>query len=722
MRQILTLSVLALLAVGPADAVLEQSWSNPSPTGAEIAALAHDPDTGRTVAVGRVGAVVTSDDAGQTWTDRTDLGQLAADLHDVLVTAPDACVAVGGGGAAYRSFDGGVTWEAVPVPGATILRNVERVGSTLIAVGDGGVVARSADGGATWLVLGDVPFDIQGQGWADASTGVVVGSFDAYITTDGGFIWTEIPEAASTGFMTDADWFSASHGFIMYDFGYFETTDGGDTWVEQSSLGSDEPLYLGQMVELAPDHWVLASDGEGAEMWVTEDAGDTWTVTDERFWARGYVDLVRHPDGTLLSASELGDLIRSVDDGQSWTNTTLSPGVDDRRVVLGQLAARPDGVLFAGGRDSGSHVQFMRSDDAGASWTEVSHPGTWFHTMGFNTSELGITGGDQNVIHRTTDGGDSWTTIPLTHPLGTGYRAADLAMPDDTHFFVSGFGAGQGGVFRSDDAGESWEFASTGIPASTGLGAIFFVDALTGYTGGGGATTAHFYRTTDGGDSWQAMSTAGFPSGIRDTYWYSADEGLVCGWITPGGIIRTTNGGEDWETVSDVPVRFLVPLGGSSLLALPSQGSAVLVSDDRGQTWAEVPTLLPHAPECALAAGAGDFFVAGDATRIVLVDRDDVVAVGATDAPVSGAMLRPVRAVGARFALEVGGLAGAVEVSIHDVTGRRVETLPGTVPPGRSVTLAWTGLDHRGRALSPGVYFARLEGVSGVTARLVLAR
>jgi len=168
-----------LLLAGTAHAVPEQRWVNPSPTGAEIVALAHDAGTGRTVAVGRVGAVLTSDDAGLTWTDRTDLEGLAADLLDVIVTGPDTYVAVGTGGAAYRSFDGGVTWDDVPIAGVETLRDVEEVGSLLVAVGDGGVIARSLDGGASWLPLGDVPFDIRGQGWADASTGVVVGSFDA---------------------------------------------------------------------------------------------------------------------------------------------------------------------------------------------------------------------------------------------------------------------------------------------------------------------------------------------------------------------------------------------------------------------------------------------------------------------------------------------------------------------------------------------------------------
>jgi hypothetical protein len=51
----------------------------------------------------------------------------------------------------------------------------------------------------------------------------------------------------------------------------------------------------------------------------------------------------------------------------------------------------------------------------------------------------------------------------------------------------------------------------------------------------------------------------------------------------------------------------------------------------------------------------------------------------------------------------------AVDLTVHDVAGRRVRLLrSGPLPAGRH-EVAWAGRDERGRAVAPGVYFLRLE-------------
>jgi len=116
------------------------------------------PGTGRYVAVGPAGAILSSSD-GFNWTSRTPAG-FATDLYAVAalnstVNSPAGptplFVAVGAGGAAIRSTDG-VTWtSSVPTNGSgAALRAITLSGSTFIAVGDGGRIQVSADG-ANWV-------------------------------------------------------------------------------------------------------------------------------------------------------------------------------------------------------------------------------------------------------------------------------------------------------------------------------------------------------------------------------------------------------------------------------------------------------------------------------------------------------------------------------------------------------------------------------------------
>jgi flagellar hook assembly protein FlgD len=63
--------------------------------------------------------------------------------------------------------------------------------------------------------------------------------------------------------------------------------------------------------------------------------------------------------------------------------------------------------------------------------------------------------------------------------------------------------------------------------------------------------------------------------------------------------------------------------------------------------------------------------------------------------------------------------AGVVELSVHDLAGRRVRTLAsGTLAAGRH-TLAWDGADDGGRRVHPGVYLLRLADGERVQTRRV---
>jgi hypothetical protein len=65
----------------------------------------------------------------------------------------------------------------------------------------------------------------------------------------------------------------------------------------------------------------------------------------------------------------------------------------------------------------------------------------------------------------------------------------------------------------------------------------------------------------------------------------------------------------------------------------------------------------------------------------------------------------------------------AVRISVFDVHGRRLTTLPAeTQGPGRH-SAVWDGLDESGREVSPGIYFYRLDADNQRTVRkMVLAR
>jgi hypothetical protein len=76
------------------------------------------------------------------------------------------------------------------------------------------------------------------------------------------------------------------------------------------------------------------------------------------------------------------------------------------------------------------------------------------------------------------------------------------------------------------------------------------------------------------------------------------------------------------------------------------------------------------------------------------------------------------------FALPSGSESGRTRVRVFDVTGRLVrELVDGKVPGGRLQEATWDGRDHKGKPVSSGIYYIRLEsGREGKTVKVVFAR
>src|SRR5512140_169459 len=71
-------------------------------------------------------------------------------LYGVASSAPDTWVAVGDVGTIVRSTDAGLSWTLVASPIGDPLRGIAFRGSLGLAVAIGGRIIRTTDGGASW--------------------------------------------------------------------------------------------------------------------------------------------------------------------------------------------------------------------------------------------------------------------------------------------------------------------------------------------------------------------------------------------------------------------------------------------------------------------------------------------------------------------------------------------------------------------------------------------
>ena len=233
--------------------------------------------------------------------------------------------------------------------------------------------------------------------------------------------------------------------------GVWRTTNGGQTWSNITD-GKTDISSVGAMAIAPSDANVIyVGTGEsqmredltpGTGMYRSTDAGATWTrlgladshqigdiVVDPRDPDRAYVAALGHAFGPN---AERG-VFRTIDGGKTWKKVLFindSTGAND----LTMDPSNPR-ILYA------SMYKFQRTP-----WSMIS-------------------GGGRSGIWKTVDGGDTWTELTFrpgipNKPLGKIGIDVSPANPQRVYASIEAPDS-SGGIFRSDDAGATWERMNT---------------------------------------------------------------------------------------------------------------------------------------------------------------------------------------------------------------------------------------------------------------------
>lgn len=249
--------------------------------------LAVLPD-GRMWAVGTNGKILHSDDAGQGWHMQRTASQET--LQDIAAWDARRAVAVGNEGVVLTTADAGLTWTPAQAPRSAISNKLMRVhvsqDGSAWAVGSGGVLLRSRDYGKRWESAAQGE-DTAWNGIAfDGPRGCVVGEFGRIrITGDAGERWTSVASPVKHSLMS-VRFRDSSHAIAVGLGGAVLVSDnGGASWT-QAARATDEDL-----LDVAWDgsQWIAVGD-KGVVLVAGPDAG-SWRLTrfeplDRRWYTR----------------------------------------------------------------------------------------------------------------------------------------------------------------------------------------------------------------------------------------------------------------------------------------------------------------------------------------------------------------------------------------------------------------------------------------------------
>lgn len=240
---------------------------------------------------------------------------------------------------------------------------------------------------------------------------------------------------------------SGSVRMIVPDQGVWNSNDGGAKFsrMDDGSIGGR--CETGYALNADPAGRRLACfmlDGKSA---ITLDNGKTWSAFQQhgRGWDYGAVDWSQTNPQTILAVHHEsgGELHLSEDGGKSWKmlgKDYTAIGIFHAKALI---VSKGDGIL--------------RSEDGGATWTKVSGQTPTsrvlcvFKGVGYWLSRAGL------LVSR--DDGATWKLQggPLESAWGPYFGK------DEKQLTVVGKDGKQSGLWRSDDAGETWKFIA-GFP------------------------------------------------------------------------------------------------------------------------------------------------------------------------------------------------------------------------------------------------------------------
>lgn len=325
----------------------------------------------------------------------------------------------------------------------------------------------------------------------------------------------------------------------------------------------------------------------------------------------------------------------------------LSDGTVDGPFFAGDSVGafdQVDGRFLAAATTKGRKAVVRGSDDDGLTWQdlgplpkagedEISAVCQLHVDRRAQTPRTLWVGTEPAALLRSDDGGESFTLVDglFEHPdrplwpegdcgLGLHSIITDPKRPDRVVVAIS-----TGGIYRSDDGGESWTACNFGLEAGadaqgeSGLCVHKLAPDAVDPDLFWAQTHSGIYRTEDAGDQWESVGQADQPGGLPSEFGFPVvahpaeaatayvlpleSENYPC---TPGRcrVYRTSDGGRKWEGLFDglpgthaylTVLRDAFTIGAKTPypIVFGSKSGHVFASVDGGDYWRLVTSYLP---------------------------------------------------------------------------------------------------------------------------------
>lgn len=325
----------------------------------------------------------------------------------------------------------------------------------------------------------------------------------------------------------------------------------------------------------------LWAGAAGGGVWQSKDAGQSWEScwNDQDILNIGSLAIdPKQPDIIYCGTGEANlsldsypgvGLYKSIDAGRTWQQIASVERTDISR-HLGVIAIDPfnsqhlliGGVGYAEVSQGNDLGGMYSSVDGGITWTRetfISTQNYWCHSIVFHPKKKGTVfatfteQGARSGIWRTTDAGKTWEhlTSGLPDPARFGRTALAISLSNPKILFAFAKDEASGskdlllGIYRSANGGNTWKpvhgshFAGEGQISYGNSIVIHPTDPDCVICGG-----VDLHRTRNGGDTWRQITRWDAERGDSD-YAHADHHALLMPAAVPGRVYDANDGGVD---------------------------------------------------------------------------------------------------------------------------------------------------------------------------------
>ncbi len=321
--------------------------------------------------------------------------------------------------------------------------------------------------------------------------------------------------------------------YVSMSSGLYASTDIGKTWQYVSTEPQTEMItgiiIIGNRIYISTDS---GEDSVGG-VWYSDDA-KSWKPMNEGL-VDGRIHKFANIGTTLVVGTGEGVAYRKKAADNSWhpINSPFNAQPNKAEQIGKSHTSKSDSDLI--------HNQNSSSRFRLDSFAVMDN---LFYMGALSNKNVGALSNKAGGLFRSDDEGDSWTRVPVN-------EMNHLVYAMDVFGSTLYAGTAGGGVFRSDDKGDSW------IPVREGMTDQFVTTlvAVDGDTVFAGTWEVGVFKTEDGGNSWKEVNTGIMSTSVVDLE--VLGDRIYALTLAGSRLLYSENGGESWESI-EIPPKPIV--------------------------------------------------------------------------------------------------------------------------------------------------------------------